>query len=237
MIFDNHINISDIISICALLVTIFTLLTMKKQREDANRPYLVLDYNENKFDEIFRIEQKDFDREENFEDMFFYYEPYNIDKNPFDFKVVNIGNGVARDIKVRIRVENIDIIKKDEKMYIKDNILVVEYTGQTDPGYSQGKLLNDWKIDFSNLGTNNSFLITNNLNRFKDIVFSILFFYMNNEDVESIRNHLIPSIKIELEYKNILNKKFKESYSIDIKPLVYGTKISSTFFVNLKNNR
>ncbi|MDU4415257.1 hypothetical protein GKD08_04080 [Paeniclostridium sordellii] len=227
--------IGNIISILTLLITFFTLLIMKKQREDANRPYLVLDYNEIKFDEVFHITQKNFDIEESFEEMYQYHKIYDIDKNPFDFKVVNIGNGVARDIKVRIKVKNIDIIKKDEKMYIKDNMLVVEYPCQTNSGHLQGKPLDDWEIYFSNLGSNNSFLITNNLNRFKDIVVSILFYYMNNEDFESITNHRIPSIKIELEYKNILNKEFKESYIIDVNPLVYGTEISSTFAVNLKN--
>jgi hypothetical protein len=221
------------ISIAVLGFTYRTIWIMRKQREDANRPYLVLDFNYD-FDNIFRIDPT----EEDYGDWLSYDKKlYSIDKAPFDFKVKNIGNGVAREIKVIIKVENIDIIKKDEKMYIEDNVLVVDYPEQTDYGYLKHKHLDDWNLYFSNLGSNNSLSLTNNLQRFEDIVNSILFYYMNNEDRESIGNHLIPTIKIELEYENILNKKFKESYSIDINPRVYGTSISSTFTVILKNNR
>lgn len=235
MTFDNSISIGDIISILALVVTFLTLWMMIKQRKDANRPYLVVDYN-NKFDENFRIKPKDFDIEELWEGINFYYELYSIDKNPFDFKVINIGNGVAREIKVKIKVENIDIIKQDDNMYIKDNVLILECPEQIRDRYIKGKYLDDYEFEFSNLGSNNSFSLTNNLKRFESIVNSVLLQYMSNEDLESIRNNLIPSIKLELEYKNILNKKFKEIYKIDIFPGGYGS-FECIYTIKLKNNK
>lgn len=235
MQFDNSINIGDIIGILALGITFKTLWMMKKQREDANRPYLVVDYN-NKFDENFSIKPKNFYIEENWEDLNFYYELYSLDKNPFDFKVINIGNGVAREIKVKIKVENIDIIKQDDNMYIKDNLLILECPEEIRDRYIKGKYLDDYEFEFSNLGSNNSFSLTNNLKRFESIVNSVILHYMSNEDLESIRNSLIPSINLELEYKSILNKKFKEIYEINIFPGVYGS-FECIYTVKLKNNK
>lgn len=235
MKFDNTISIGDIISILGLILTLLTLWTMIKQREDSNRPYLVLDFNNN-FEYIFNIKSKDSYIEENYEDTFFYNNLYSIDKNPFDFNIKNIGNGVAREINLKIKVENIDIIKKDEKMYIEDNILVIECLEQTQDGYLKHKYLEDCDLYFTNLGSNNSFSLTNNLKRFENIVNSILFHYMDNEDFESIRNHLIPTIQVELEYKNILNKEFKEIYNIDIN-LWQWSSFSCMYIVNLKDNK
>ncbi|WP_196344588.1 hypothetical protein [Paraclostridium sordellii] len=56
---------------------------------------------------------------------------------------------------------------------------------------------------------------------------------MDNEDFESIRNRLIPTIQVELEYKNILNKDFKEIYNIDIN-LRQWSSFSCMYIVNLK---
>ncbi|CEN86403.1 hypothetical protein [Paraclostridium sordellii] len=142
MKFDNTISIGDIISILALILTFSTLRIMIKQREDSNRPYLVLDFNNN-FEYIFNIKAKDSYIEENYEDTFFYNNLYSIDKNPFDFKIKNIGNGVAREINLKIKVKNIDIIKQDEKMYIEDNILVIECLEQTQDGYLKYKYLDE----------------------------------------------------------------------------------------------
>lgn len=235
MEFDNSISIGDIISIVALVCTFFTLLIMKKQREDSNRPYLVLDYN-NKFDERFCITPKDFDIEECWEDLSFYYELYSLDKSPFDFKVKNIGNGVAREIKVKIKVENINIIKQDDKMYIEDNVLILECPEEIRDRYIKGKFLDDYEFEFTNLGSNNSFSLTNNLKRFESIVNTVLLHYMNTECLQTTQDGLIPTIIIELDYKNILNKKFKETYKIDICPGLFDS-FRCIYTVKLKNSK
>lgn len=232
MRFDNSISIGDIISILALLITFFTLLMMKKQREDANRPYLVLDYN-NEFDEIFNIKPKEFDIDEIWNNAILDCDLYSINKKPFDFKVINIGNGVAREIKVKIKVENIDIIKQDENIDIKHNTLILGCPEEIRDIYIGNKSLDDYEFEFSNLGSNNSFSLTNNLTRFESIVNSVLVSYMSNRGFESIINRLIPTIKIELKYKNILNKKFKETYKIDVCPCLIGNN-ESTYTIKIK---
>lgn len=230
MKFDNSISIGDIISILALLVTFFTLLMMKKQREDANRPYLVVDYN-NRFDEGFSLETKNLSEEKNIND-----EIYSIDKNPFDFKVINVGNGVAREVSVKIKFENIDIIKQDNNMYVKDQIITFDYSKIMKSTHVMSIILHDSKFEFTNLGSNNSFSLTNSLRKFEKTVNNVLTYYMNTKSLESIQEKLIPTIKVEVEYKSILNKKFKETYKIDIRLCMFSNS-KCYYSVELKNSK
>ncbi|MGL6107649.1 hypothetical protein [Romboutsia sp.] len=218
MIFGNTIGIGDIISSLALLCTLITISIMIKQRRDANRPYVVLDLKD-KFNSDFNIEP----REVNYDECSFYNSLYKIDSSPFDFYIKNIGNGVAREINVNIKVENINIIKLDEKMYVSENLLIVECPEQESEGYLKQKFLDDGKLYFTNLGYNDKISLTNSLNRFENIVNSVTYHYMRNDDLKSIQEKLIPSIQIDISYKNILNNKYNESYIIDINPGMWSS--------------
>lgn len=242
MEFDNSISIGDIISILAVVITFLTLWIMKKQREDANRPYLVLHYN-NEFDEIFNLKERNLDLLDVQEYRESYTNMYDLNKNPFDFEIKNIGNGVAREIKVKIKVGNIDTIKFSETMYIDkdkdiEDILVVNIQDENEKKliYTEAIALKGCDLYFSHLENSNSFSLSKKLLHFGCIVNDVLFNYMNNEDFESIVRKLFPNIIVEMEYKSILNKKYKESYSISIHTNSFG-QLMSTYQIKLENKK
>ncbi|WP_270505838.1 hypothetical protein [Paraclostridium sordellii] len=229
MIFDNTIGIGDIISSFALLCTFITISIMIKQRKDANRPYLVLELKD-KFYSDFNIEP----REVNYDECSFYNSLYKIDRNPFDFDIKNIGNGVAREINVSIKIENISIIKLDEKIFILEDCLVVECPEQESEGYLKNKPLENANLYFTNLASNDNISLSNSLKRFENTVNSIIYHYMSNDDLKSIQEKLIPSIQIDISYKNILNDEYNESYIIDINPGMWSSFLTK-YTIKLKH--
>lgn len=230
MIFENTISIGDIISFLALVCTFITISIMIKQRKDANRPYIVLDLKD-KFYSDFNIEP----REVNYDECSFYNSLYKIDKNPFDFDIKNIGNGVAREINVSIKIKNISIIKLDEEMFILEEYLVVECPEQEAEGYLKNKPLEDANLYFTNLGSNGKISLSNSFKRFENTVNSVIYHYMRNDDLKSIKEKLIPSIQVDISYKNILNNKYNESYMIDINPGMWSSFLTK-YTIKLKHN-
>lgn len=115
--FKFEMNIGDIISIFALIATFITILQVKKQRSDMNKPYMVIDFDGN-YNHVYTIEKCVDETDNN------YFE--DTGDNVFDFNIKNIGNGIAKDVRLYLEIPKVELLNDEhiEKMIMDLSIKI-----------------------------------------------------------------------------------------------------------------
>ena len=108
-------------------------------------------------------------------------------------------------------IEHLDLIKNDEKLYIKNNIKLNDYNIEVDrPLYSCSNYKNDKNIDFNNLDEEIINIVYDKIvddNRIQNINYDNLSFYNSNDDFYNIENDDNYGYTNFMTYKNDLKIK------------------------------
>lgn len=211
MKFNQEISISDIISSLALIATFITILQVKSQRKDSNRPYLIIDFN-GKYDEYICV-KSDSDITKNRE-------------NNFDFKLKNIGNGIARDIKVEINLSQLDKIKLDENLTLTEVSLDI----QDKKTYISTMIINS-PTYFSNLGSQEEINIKSEFSNQDNVIKQLMRYYMSKHYLLGVVNSL-PIVLIKIQYKDIFNNSYEDIFSIKV-TASYITEKETSYLLEL----
>lgn len=203
MVFKFEMSISDIISICALFATFITIRQVKQQREDMNKPYMIIDFNGN-HNKTYTI-KKDGDN-----------------NNEFDFIIKNIGNGFGKDVKLYLEPKGYEFLNDEENMKII-NSSFLEYKSENERSllnlnkreeyfpYIESSSCKNIKSDFYVYYTLIEILAENYFDPNK----------RNNGKIENILNSM-PVLSVKIEYSDIFNEIYTNTFEISIEVIYFS---------------
>lgn len=212
MKFNQEISISDIISLLALFATFITILQVKLQRKDSNRPYLIIDFR-NDYNHSITVTSDEYIN--------------GCDENTFDFELKNIGNGIARDVHIDIKFVDIDKIKLDSSLTLSEEVLSIK----NDKAH-KSMFFRNYPAYFSYLGKNEYKSLKTEFSKNSCVIQNLISYYTYKNYTNSIIN-LIPKTLVSICYKDIFNKSYTETFSIIIK-IVYIDMNETCYNVKLK---
>lgn len=222
MRFDPVISISDIVNILISLGTIitiiFTYLTlreMKKQRNLSIMPNITLDFLEN---------------------LKFKFTNFNKQKLKLNFTIKNIGNGVAKNVDIKINID--DLLKyESDSIKINKKSIYLKFKNYA----SITMIENSNRFFYQGIQTNNKINIQSVTIEQLLLGLSIEMFEKYNKDtsnevlMELIKKYTL-TFDIVINYFDLANNNYKKIFKLEISPnlidfgnkeLNYSTKIIS----------
>ena len=186
MKFNNTLTIEGIISIITLFATFITIRQVQKQRLDANMPYIIMDFTED-YDQTYSIKKE---------------EDQVCLSDKFDFKIKNIGNGIAKDIMVSIDYRRLDTVRCR-------NIRIFN-NGAIRFRYENIKFLHKNSSNYFPYMENGSCKnIKNTILPYYYIINNHVLFHIEEEEIYRLTKDINnPSLVVKISYSDIFNKTY-----------------------------
>lgn len=204
MKFNNTITIEGIIGIITLFTTFVTIRQVQKQRLDANMPYVIMDFSGD-HDYIYSIEK--YDNKVSLSDE-------------FDFIIKNIGNGIAKDVRVSIDFMQLELLESlnidlfNKFMYFKSPKNI-----NLNREIRNYRVERDVKKYFPYIENNSCKDIKNIILLYHNVINNYILTLIEKECIYKLLNNDInPKLLIKISYLDIFNKAYTNNFEISIQP-------------------